>query len=363
MRPLTEIDGDSDTQPRWRPPLFGQTLAMLAMAGARPTAHRTMIVSSYLVGGGYGQHMDGNFFVNVRMRIGRRRRRYGANVSAPSQAEVASRLLLDAIEEIFRRSPGLCGPSANLSLHIAHDINHSSVAEVPRHRNAFLHYFPPQPKDANNLRFEHYAALLSRHEWDCAYAVDLTDVHVLNPPPCGALPLVLVAGVDVFGTNWLLERAHATRFNETLPRKFGTFLKKPKGEPPLSCCVLGGRRDVFMPLLLAVNELIRRQDRYRQTEYANRPDVLSADGSDMVAWNHIARERGPVLTGYPWGPVTWPYLGALNRHACDNATALPTVHSYTQCKHWWLNETRGTCARRKDSTRSGMAPCANNSGL
>ena len=66
----------------------------------------------------------------------------------------------------------------------------------------------------------------------------------------------------------------------------------------------------------------------------------------MLVWNELAADL-PVISGHPFGPVNLPQWGVLNGRACQPGQGHLTppqaagVETYAQCKHWWLNATRG----------------------
>ena len=102
-----------------------------------------------------------------------------------------------------RSAPAL--NSGNVTLHVVHDdptVTNSALDDAPC---VVLHHFPLHRSESeSSIRF-HAAATdrrwpLYRHvlrqldrqgnSWDCAWAVDLTDVVMLRLPPCAALPEV-----------------------------------------------------------------------------------------------------------------------------------------------------------------------------
>ena len=95
-------------------------------------------------------------------------------------------------DHLLAMSPTLCTPG--VSIHVVHDLTNDT------HRRGEVNYHgfpraPWRPPDAQ--RFVLYAVLLQRISWDCAFAIDMSDVIVLFVPPCHALPQRLVLGLSL----------------------------------------------------------------------------------------------------------------------------------------------------------------------
>ena len=70
--------------------------------------------------------------------------------------------------------------------------------------------------------------LRRRQDWDCTYALDLTDVRVLALPPCAALGGALVLASDdatdeASIKKWLRYKANATNFNQVWSEQARSF--------------------------------------------------------------------------------------------------------------------------------------------
>lgn len=218
--------------------------------------------------------------------------------------------------------------------------------------SAVRYHFVAPNKDvpADVQRYGHFAEVLQREAWQCAFMVDLTDVAVLHVPQCGAMPQhSLAVAVDGKVKGWLMQSVWLTRYNETWTPSFRHFLSDSQ-RPPMSCAVIGGVRAVLLPTLL---EAVRRMRAHRGRLS---PDgdgaALRASALDMLVWNELTMDLS-VVTGYPFGPVNLPPWGALDGQACTRPHStrravgqlMPPpaagVDTYTKCKHWWLNATRG----------------------
>ena len=182
--------------------------------------------------------------------------------------------------------------------------------------------------------------LRRRQNWDCAYALDLTDVRVLALPPCAALGGALVVASDdatdeASIKKWLRYKANATNFNQVWSEQARSFFHHGPGplhksrtrlelrggqsvrapalwhlHPPTpcdrriwNCGVVGGPRHVFGPALTNVAERML-------AHWARWPD-LTSPGLDMLLWNDVALERHlrdpkSVITGFPWGLANLP---------------------------------------------------------
>lgn len=216
------------------------------------------------------------------------------------------------------------------------------------------HYFEPDtavPADA--LRYMHFAVVLGREPtWRCAFMIDLTDVAVLRVPPCNALPTdALFAAIDGSVKRWLSDVVSVTRYNESWSRPFRRFLNRtePTQESRvLSCSTIGGARTMLMPMLLeAVQRMRAHRRRLESGCCGGQQSALSAAALDMLVWNELALDAR-VISGFPVGPVNLPPWGSLGSAACQagNSHRTPAtadgVQTFAECKHWWLNATRGS---------------------
>jgi len=129
--------------------------------------HRTIILAAFLFGSPKKRRKDASF----------------------GQRDHTMRSVFSAVDVFVIKSPGLC----TASLHVVHDVPdlgdpllyNRSVRD-----STTYHGFAPRPDYlvAPDRRFLFYVHVLNRIEWDCAFAVDLTDVVVLTLPRCDALP-------------------------------------------------------------------------------------------------------------------------------------------------------------------------------
>jgi hypothetical protein len=266
MRALLNVSTASLTSDQ--PALFGASQAVLALARANDDSQSTIVISSLLFGGTDGGHRDGAFH-KMRKKL-----KLGVNNSFKEAS--ALKYLVD---RLLLRSPGLCGlccgaRARRVSLHIVHDITSLPTHLRFRDQLVRLHRVEPQPKEVGNeIRFAHYAALLSKPElaWDCVFAIDLVDVTVLKVPPCAALPHVLIAALDVFGVDWLKNNAAKTHYNASWSAALHRLLKhkdRGPGISPMTTAVLGGVRAVFMPALLDVVARFRAHTHFLREHHA-----------------------------------------------------------------------------------------------
>lgn len=299
----------------------------LAAAPNRNDA-RTLILAAYLTGAP-NMHTSGSFSFSARHPEG---------------------ALVSYVAYLLLRSPGLCVP--NVTVHIVHDLKATSeeltaltgsmetrddLLKVRWHR-----VVPSSQMLGNDRRWGHFDDILSNAEWDCAYAIDLSDVMVLRIPPCRSLPNKLLAASDGNVKRWLREITTQTRWNLSVSSKYHNMLMNE--QPVISCSVVGGPRAVFQPALRSVvGKMWARARRIElrettnklsssQTESSSPVRMLHRVGTDMVLWNDEFL-KWPAMTGYPFGPVSlppWgtPYVG-INR-AC----------STHDCRHKFVNITR-----------------------
>ena len=221
---------------------FGLTVEMrkLASEAAQPPAGRAMvtaILTAYLRHSG-NPHRRGSFMSTEG--LGR------TDTPQLSSMYKVADLMLAA-------SPTMCMP--NVHVHVVHDL----VANGSYSRSDITyHGFPPAPwRPPDVQRFVLYAQLLRRIAWDCAFAIDISDVNMLNVPPCHALPQRLVIGSDS-NDNWFLKWLRkAARINGllgTLHAPFEAMLNGSSSQAglpfrPANVGVVGGCRGTFGPIL------------------------------------------------------------------------------------------------------------------
>ena len=204
---------------------------------------------------------------------------------------VQRRSMKRAIGTLIRESPGLCRLGTSQFLHVVHDQPDTSNASAAAMRGVVLHAVAPertfQPVEARWLHFERLLRAQPAGSWACAFAVDLSDVRLLRPPPCAALntaappgtkpgaPLVLVLGSDYYSNLpiqlWLMQRAHWTRFNETWDQPLWTrhILARSTTARIYNAGIVGGGRAV-------VSWMVRRMAAPRARRRSSVGDVHSA---------------------------------------------------------------------------------------
>ena len=129
--------------------------------------------------------------------------------------------VLKHVGALLKRSPGLC---SHANMHVVHDTY--TLRYKTTYQGVNLHYFAPEPQmPPGDARWRMFAEVLRGLEWDCAWAVDLSDVDVLRLPPCSAKfygESGLASGSDACAgkmKGWLrsvAERVNGTRFSEGL---------------------------------------------------------------------------------------------------------------------------------------------------
>ena len=240
-------------------------------------------------------------------------------------------------DQMVATSPTMCMPG--VSVHVVHDLSNATI-----HRGEVTyHGFPPapwRPPDAH--RFVLYAELLRSIKWDCAFAIDMSDVAMLYLPPCHALPQRLVLGSDSDGKwfhHWLRKAARINGLLDSASTALKAFLNGSRNGRNFNVGVVGGCRRTFLPLLAHVSL------RFQKHWTAARPRPLSA-ASDMVLWNELALEqtdqRIPPLTGFPHGPVNMPMYGGSEKGSClaryfRNASG----RQRNPCRIQWFGSSRG----------------------
>eukprot|EP00966_Prymnesium_polylepis_P317210 7328491-Prymnesium_polylepis.1 len=222
---------------------YGVTPEMIALADAtRSTNLSTSIIAAFLTGAP-NTHLQGSSF--------------RASKSKPEET------LAMYVRNLLMRSPGLCEP--NVTVHVVHDLNASdaqlsALAGSVETRDDLLkvrwHRFAPDDETlGSDRRWELFAHVLHRTPWDCAYAIDLSDVMVLRVPPCAALPPKLLASSDGNVKPWLRDVTRLTRWN--MSTDYWRMLHD--SQPVISCAVVGGRREIFAAALDSV--AMRMQER------------------------------------------------------------------------------------------------------
>eukprot|EP00966_Prymnesium_polylepis_P073726 1711403-Prymnesium_polylepis.1 len=251
------------------------------------------------------------------------------------------------VHALLQRSPGLC-PS---QLHVVHDTNLTDRS----YRGATLHRVAGNASLlGNDLRWAYFRALLRRLEWRCAYAVDLTDVNVLCLPACSESKQLHFSGeaCEMISKQWMYGhmvrmRLRRSAFEAVWPwwGKFLTFLDEQG--TTVNSGVVGGHRTAFAP---ALESMVEGYERLWRTRAA-----LNWSGSDMFAWNGIALtlNRTDVVRGYPFGPVTLPWMGKLvhepgpGQELCLNVRHSDPDHPGSQCRNssacvgMWASELAG----------------------
>ena len=127
-----------------------------------------------------------------------------------------------AVEDLILNSPGLCatlGRPSGSRLIVLHDQEPSSLTRWRLRPGVELRHVALKDADAtvsNDRRWLLFEqALRADTRWECAYAIDLTDVRVLALPPCAALPAeaLVLASDDTHhccrhsSKKWLEEKA------------------------------------------------------------------------------------------------------------------------------------------------------------
>lgn len=304
-------------------PLWGrETVPVAAASTAR--GGRTLVVSSFLTGAAAGHQGSFGRSTNLRKHL----------------------------QAFMERSPGLCNRS---DLHVVHD--QSVMENVSNILGASLHYVPPAASmPPADRRWDLYDNLLRGVAWECAWAVDLTDVEVLRLPRCteDVLPAASVAiasdSCSPGAKEWLARLVKSSGLAHTLKSSFLAFAGYKGGAAPthpdsqrlyrlplLNAGAVGGRRTAFEPALRAVADRIRRH------YVPGTPHV----NIDMVFWNELLLEqREHTIIGYPHGPVNLPMWGRLSSPSpfCSMThedPAEPGTKCIAECRALWANATLG----------------------
>ena len=318
----------------WPTPTHGE---LFRFADAPHAPAQTLIIAAFLTGAS-NVHTKGSF----------------ASMRSSKQSD--AKKILGFVQSFLGRSPGFCDP--NVTLHVVHD---SESVDMPKvWRGVLFHAFPPRTdRVAGDARYPLFAKVLNREEsWDCAFAIDLTDVVLLRPPPCSALPddrlVIATDGCNPFIKKWLTSRTARTRLNESVSPAFSQFLNDSSRQLVLNSGIMGGRRAAFLPALAEVNARLR-------SHWERRPPFIA--GADMVLWNQAALTR-PLILGYPHGPVNLPMWGGFNGDACRKGTIVHDCHRHDWFDasmrlglHWFAHKMEFNWERRMLSgnwTRGGV---------
>jgi hypothetical protein len=288
----------------WPTPMHAE---LFRFSDAPHAPAQTLIIAAFLTGAS-NVHTQGSF----------------ASMRSSKHASDAKRIL-GFVQSFLGRSPGFCDPS--VTLHVVHDLGRADMPKV--WRGVFFHAFPPRPdRVLGDARYPLFAEVLNREEsWDCAFAIDLTDVVLLRLPPCNALPddrlVIATDGCNPKVKKWLMKATGRTRLNESVSPAFRQFSTNSSRQLVLNSGVVGGRRAAFLPALAEVNARLR-------SHWERCPPFLA--GADMVLWNEAALTR-PLVLGYPHGPVNLPMWGGFNGDACRKGSPIvPECH-----RHDWVD--------------------------
>lgn len=280
--------------------------------------------------------------------------RLGSSFRSGTRPEVS---LVKHVTALLKRSPGLCAP--NVTVHVVHDTNATSatltaLAGTHETRDDLLKVRwrrvpPDRALLGNDQRWVHFADVLRDIEWDCAYAVDLSDVFVLRVPPCAALGSRLVVASDGATKPWLRSVAHRTGWSDAVGADFVRLLADSR--PVVSCGIVGGPRAAFEPALRSVVARMRAHARrarhnaranasvnagtHERSSSATALPLLYRPGSDMVLWNDEAL-RARTILGYPHGPTNLPPWSTPHTSSGGRQTVCPT-HA---CRHAFVSSTR-----------------------
>lgn len=344
----------------------GVTPAMLSFAANTSLAVETpQIVIAAFLGGANNTHRAGSFEDAAKFLDRARRRQSSARTL------FVRKLLEQHVGQFLARSSGLCGAPLT-KLHIVHDLNlgdQAALLDTHAGRVVFHEVQENSQVLGNDWRFAHFYHILQRSKaWECAWAVDLTDVGVIQMPPCSILPeRSLVTAADGQTKDWIRAAGVNTRLNMTWSLNFSNFLRRSHLRP-FSCSIVGGRRAAFLP---ALREVAKRLGQHRTflaeigkqsvesvqniyvattlpielpqlLQHAGETQRIFKPGADMIIWNQVAIESGRVLTGYPMGPTNVPYMGNVEKVDAHLGCCAPpeVVNWYHLCKLNWRNATR-----------------------
>ena len=220
-----------------------------------------------------------------------------------------------AVDLLVRRSTGLC--CSGVFLHIIHNLDPHVIEDGHVRNNVTYHGFSAKQRKTalprmpmNDMRFILMESLLRRILWDCAFAIDLTDIDVMRLPTCWHLPANRLAiAADTCGMRrWLVQRAGLMSLNETWDREipgFRAFLaeKHNNNRCPSNTGVIGGRREAFSPALRQVARRLREL-----WQHTSGPVVA---GADMVIWNEVICDFKPRATAFCAHPADALSLGVV----------------------------------------------------
>lgn len=259
------------------------------------------------------------------------------------------------VRDLLKRSPGLC-PN---QLHVIHD-----NAALSRDATSFLgthfHRFEGNASRlGNDQRWAHFQTVL-RHlpYWRCAYVMDLTDSSVLCLPKCIESRKLHFSGEScaILSKQWM--HAHSARMRLS-PKamvsiwpwwaNISRFLDD-QSSATVNSGVVGGHRSAFEPALDAV---VASYTKLWCTHGAN----LLVSGSDQIAWNGVALalNAADVVRGYPFGPVTLPWMGKLigdpgvGQELCLSVQHLDPTKPEVACKN--SSRCRGAWAEHDSAGR------------
>ena len=313
-----------------------------AMAAPAPMPlKKTVVLTAFLVRGSGDSHKSGNFY------------KLGATKKSQKKdaAKKLNALFHVMIDKMMHKNPSLCLPG--VSVHVVTD-HPTDDAPVYQRLNVTYHSVPPRSIPSDAYRWIAYRKLLESLSWDCAFAMDSTDVHVFNLPACHALPArKLLIGSDTHGSiGWMHKSARRTWMLNSTSRHFhhGLLLsdKRARRFPGIvNCGIVGGTRAAFGAALSWVAQrLDEHWSRYTEGPLAGKWAGLEiVAGSDMVAWNEFSYNQTSetLLVGYPFGPVTYPFrsffIVSHYLHGCKVRGMMSKGAS--ECKRKWLNETTG----------------------
>lgn len=368
------------TTPDHAPDMFGVTEDMRRWKSA-PTADgtRTVVLAAFLTpfNGAMAQQISTSF-----IHLGT------SSVNLVGQAA----LFVD-------RSAGAFASGSQVDLHVVHDKADFEMEHAPNLPCVRFHRFAAEDEQsgmrfraaATDRRWHMYEHVLNSlgSDWDCAWAVDLTDVVMLRLPPCGALPDDRLAiARDGLGSapergflKWLGQQARVAE----VWTDFGQWLHTTE-QPILNSGLVGGRRAAMRPL---VSFMARRT-----AAMWRRPTLASNWSMDMLTINQAvydakarpelgAAAAGAVIHGFPNGPTNLPMWGNFHWHpsltanvkaksasrasrsatsnfyggvlrALTNESFMVWVGNDYRLLRWWCDEVRFACRRAYLRLTRGM---------
>ena len=275
------------------------------------------------------------------------------------------------IHRFIQRSPGLCNRT---NVHVVHDS--LSMRDNSTASGVSLHYFAPKrampPGDA---RWEMFSSVLHQLDWDCAWAIDLTDIDVLRLPPCTTRyygEAGIAIGTDACGNikPWMRETVAKANLTVTSPtfRAFLGMNHKRTGQPqhgrslaslghlstqqPLNCGIVGGFRKALLPV---IEQMSGRVNRWHSA-VPPPPHVpmdmlflneLFVDRAHVSGCTHRTPRRSiwhlasPTLTLWPHGALSpQPLPKGVPRDLCEPQT----LRDPSTCRCGAASPTRPYCA-------------------